>query len=120
MKGTDIGWMLTIGMAGLGAAALLAPRPASMAYGAPQTDKLGKTVVRAQGLRTLGLAATLGGTLVFQPRLAIIPAATTAAIAAGDLLNVMATGKPRALPVATHLAGIAMGVATVAQIVNDR
>src|SRR5690242_14247965 len=54
MLGTKAGWALTIGMAALGAGALLMAKPASKAYGTPQKEREGKALVRAMGLRDLG------------------------------------------------------------------
>ena len=119
MMGTEIGWVLAAGLAGVAAIGLLTPRRSARAYGVGPTDTEGKALARAVMLRDLGLAATLGAALSTDPRLAIVPAAATAAISAGDLLNVVATGRPRTVPVLVHLTGITLGVLAATQLAKD-
>lgn len=119
MKGTDTGWVLAAGLAGVAAIGLFTPRKSARAYGVGMTDFEGKALARAVKLRDLGLAATLGAALSTDPRLAIVPAAATAAISAGDLLNVAATGRPRTVPVLIHLTGITLGVLTATQLAKN-
>jgi hypothetical protein len=116
MNGTDTGWMLAAGLAALAAVGLLMPRAAAKAYGVRNTDTEGRALARAVVMRDLGIAATLGAALGTEPKLAIVPAAAAAAVSAGDLVNVVATGRPRTFPVLVHLTGFALGAMTATRL----
>jgi hypothetical protein len=114
MIGTALGALLAVGMFGLGAGACVAPRSFSSLYGAPQWGAGGLALVRAAGLRDLGLAGILAVLLAMDPVTAAIPAACAAAVAAGDLINVLTLRRRQGIPLATHLTGVAVGVAAAA------
>jgi hypothetical protein len=121
MTGRQLGWLTVIGLAGLGTAALLMPGTASHAYGTPQRDRYGKSLIRAMALRDLGLAGIMGATLPLDGRIAAIPMLATAAVSAADLINVVSTRGPRPLwPLTTHLSGVVMGTWTGVKLLQER